>query len=174
VQSTSGTGAGLFQSEKWLVHTCSDSVQNSLFLCSDFVSWRSLIFHPHYMKPLIRAAGWTLRSVLRWRHVTELFSPPRMMFLAWSPYCSLFGPSFCFYSLLWELLLPSLPVCMPSQLSLMSSNVCHTKMRTEKKIEQKKGTKFLVYSLSLHRHSYIGFILAFASSIHNKQKKSSA
>jgi hypothetical protein len=27
----------------------------------------------------------------------------------------------------------------------------------------------LVYSLSLHRHSYIGFILAFASSIHNKQ-----
>ena len=29
----------------------------------------------------------------------------------------------------------------------------------------------LVYSLSLHRHSYIGFILAFASSIHNKLKK---
>jgi hypothetical protein len=28
----------------------------------------------------------------------------------------------------------------------------------------------LVYSLSLHRHSYIGFILAFASSIHNKQQ----
>jgi hypothetical protein len=27
----------------------------------------------------------------------------------------------------------------------------------------------LVYSLSLHRRSYIGFILAFASSIHNKQ-----
>ncbi len=26
-------------------------------------------------------------------------------------------------------------------------------------------------SLSLHRHSYIGFILAFASSIHNKQTK---
>ena len=26
-----------------------------------------------------------------------------------------------------------------------------------------------VYSLPLHRHSYIGFILAFASSIHNKQ-----
>jgi hypothetical protein len=26
-----------------------------------------------------------------------------------------------------------------------------------------------VYSRSLHRHSYIGFILAFASSIHNKQ-----
>ncbi len=31
---------------------------------------------------------------------------------------------------------------------------------------------FLVYSLSLHRHSYIGFILAFASSIHNKQQPS--
>ncbi len=29
----------------------------------------------------------------------------------------------------------------------------------------------LVYSLSLHRHSYIGFILVFASSIHNKQTK---
>jgi hypothetical protein len=28
----------------------------------------------------------------------------------------------------------------------------------------------LVCSLPLHRHSYIGFILAFASSIHNKQK----
>ncbi len=27
----------------------------------------------------------------------------------------------------------------------------------------------LVCSLPLHRHSYIGFILAFASSIHNKQ-----
>ncbi len=27
----------------------------------------------------------------------------------------------------------------------------------------------LVYSRSLHRHSHIGFILAFASSIHNKQ-----
>jgi hypothetical protein len=31
-----------------------------------------------------------------------------------------------------------------------------------------EARKFLVYSLSLHRHSYIGFILAFASSIHNK------
>jgi hypothetical protein len=29
----------------------------------------------------------------------------------------------------------------------------------------------LVYSLSLHRHSYIGFILDFASSIHNKQTR---
>ncbi len=28
----------------------------------------------------------------------------------------------------------------------------------------------LVCSLPLHRHSYIGFILTFASSIHNKQK----
>jgi hypothetical protein len=28
----------------------------------------------------------------------------------------------------------------------------------------------LVCSLPLHRHSYIGFILAFASSIHNKQQ----
>jgi hypothetical protein len=28
----------------------------------------------------------------------------------------------------------------------------------------------LVCSLPLHRHSYIGFILAFASSIHDKQK----
>jgi hypothetical protein len=28
----------------------------------------------------------------------------------------------------------------------------------------------LVCSLSLHRHSYIGFILAFASSIHNKHE----
>jgi hypothetical protein len=27
----------------------------------------------------------------------------------------------------------------------------------------------LVCSLPLHRHSYIGFILAFASSFHNKQ-----
>ena len=31
----------------------------------------------------------------------------------------------------------------------------------------------LVYSLPLHRHSYIGFILAFASSIHNKQTNKS-
>ncbi len=29
----------------------------------------------------------------------------------------------------------------------------------------------LVCSLPLHRHSYIGFILAFASSIHNEQKR---
>jgi hypothetical protein len=29
----------------------------------------------------------------------------------------------------------------------------------------------LVYSLSLHRHSSIGFILAFASLIHNKQQQ---
>jgi hypothetical protein len=32
----------------------------------------------------------------------------------------------------------------------------------------------LVCSLPLHRHSYIGFILAFASSIHNKQRVCSA
>ena len=35
-----------------------------------------------------------------------------------------------------------------------------------------RRVNLLVYSLSLHRHSYIGFILAFASSIHNKQTKS--
>jgi hypothetical protein len=34
-----------------------------------------------------------------------------------------------------------------------------------------RRVNLLVYSLSLHRHSYIGFILAFASSIHNKQTK---
>ncbi len=32
-----------------------------------------------------------------------------------------------------------------------------------------RRVNLLVYSLSLHRHSYIGFILVFASSIHNKQ-----
>ncbi len=32
-----------------------------------------------------------------------------------------------------------------------------------------RRVNLLVYSLSLHRHSYIGFILDFASSIHNKQ-----
>ncbi len=32
-----------------------------------------------------------------------------------------------------------------------------------------RETILLVYSLSLHRHSYIGFILAFASSIHNNK-----
>ncbi len=32
-----------------------------------------------------------------------------------------------------------------------------------------RRVNLFVYSLSLHRHSYIGFILAFASSIHNKQ-----
>ncbi len=31
-----------------------------------------------------------------------------------------------------------------------------------------RRVNLLVYSLSLHRHSYIGFILVFASSIHNK------
>jgi hypothetical protein len=31
-----------------------------------------------------------------------------------------------------------------------------------------RRVNLLVYSLSLHRHSYIGFILTFASSIHNK------
>jgi hypothetical protein len=35
-----------------------------------------------------------------------------------------------------------------------------------------RRVNLLVYSLSLHRHSYIGFILAFASSIHNKQQQS--
>ncbi len=34
-----------------------------------------------------------------------------------------------------------------------------------------RRVNLLVYSLSLHRHSYIVFILAFASSIHNKQKR---
>ncbi len=34
-----------------------------------------------------------------------------------------------------------------------------------------RRVNLLVYSLSLHRHSYIGFILPFASSIHNKQQK---
>ncbi len=33
-----------------------------------------------------------------------------------------------------------------------------------------RRVNLLVYSLSLHRHSYIGFILAFASSIHNEQQ----
>ncbi len=37
-----------------------------------------------------------------------------------------------------------------------------------------RRVNLLVYSLSLHRHSYIGFILAFASSIHNKQTKTTA
>jgi hypothetical protein len=32
-----------------------------------------------------------------------------------------------------------------------------------------RSVDLLVCSLPLHRHSYIGFILAFASSIHNKQ-----
>jgi hypothetical protein len=36
-----------------------------------------------------------------------------------------------------------------------------------------RSVNLLVYSLSLHRHSYIGFILDFASSIHNKQTNSS-
>ncbi len=36
-----------------------------------------------------------------------------------------------------------------------------------------RRVNLLVYSLSLHRHSYIGFILAVASSIHNKQTKQS-
>jgi hypothetical protein len=35
-----------------------------------------------------------------------------------------------------------------------------------------RRVNLLVYSLSLHRHSYISFILAFASSIRNKQTKS--
>jgi hypothetical protein len=33
-----------------------------------------------------------------------------------------------------------------------------------------RRVNLLVYSLSLHRHSYIGFILAFASSFHNKHR----
>ncbi len=32
-----------------------------------------------------------------------------------------------------------------------------------------RRVNLLVYSFSLHQHSYIGFILAFASLIHNKQ-----
>ncbi len=32
-----------------------------------------------------------------------------------------------------------------------------------------RRVNLIVYSLSLHRHSYVGFILDFASSIHNKQ-----
>ncbi len=35
-----------------------------------------------------------------------------------------------------------------------------------------RRVNLLVYSISLHRHSYIGFILAFTSSIHNKQTTS--
>ncbi len=37
-----------------------------------------------------------------------------------------------------------------------------------------RHVNLLVYSLSLHRHSYIGFILDFASSIHNKQQLASS
>ncbi len=33
-----------------------------------------------------------------------------------------------------------------------------------------RSVNLFVYSLSLHRHSYIGFILAFASSIHNNKQ----
>jgi hypothetical protein len=33
-----------------------------------------------------------------------------------------------------------------------------------------RRVNLLVYSFSFHRHSYIGFILSFASSIHNKQQ----
>jgi hypothetical protein len=36
---------------------------------------------------------------------------------------------------------------------------------------RKVPVDLLVCSLPLHRHSYIGFILAFASSIHNKQQR---
>jgi hypothetical protein len=32
-----------------------------------------------------------------------------------------------------------------------------------------RRVNLLVYSLSLHRYSYVGFILDFTSSIHNKQ-----
>jgi hypothetical protein len=41
-------------------------------------------------------------------------------------------------------------------------------VRTKKKW-LKVSPNLLVYSLSLHRHSYVSFILAFASSIRNKQ-----
>jgi hypothetical protein len=33
-----------------------------------------------------------------------------------------------------------------------------------------RRVNLLVYSFSLHRHSYIGFILAFASLIHNNKR----
>ncbi len=36
-------------------------------------------------------------------------------------------------------------------------------------ISLERRVDLLVCSLPLHRHSYIGFILTFASSIHNKQ-----
>jgi hypothetical protein len=36
-----------------------------------------------------------------------------------------------------------------------------------------RRVNLLVYSFSLYRHSYIGFILAFASSIHNKRPQHS-
>jgi hypothetical protein len=36
---------------------------------------------------------------------------------------------------------------------------------------RQRPVNLLVYSLSLHRYSYIGFILVFASSIHNKQQQ---
>ncbi len=63
--------------------------------------------------------------------------------------------------------------------------LCVTVTSHEKKLKKKlfatvsckkypvceRRVNLLVYSLSLHRHSYIGFILAFASSIHNKQTK---
>ncbi len=41
------------------------------------------------------------------------------------------------------------------------------------KSHSESRVNLLVYSLSLHRHSSIGFILAFASSIHNKQQQHS-
>jgi hypothetical protein len=43
----------------------------------------------------------------------------------------------------------------------------HTGIHTHPVCERR--VNLLVYSLSLHRHSSIGFMLAFASSIHNKQ-----
>jgi hypothetical protein len=53
---------------------------------------------------------------------------------------------------------------------------CHANFKKKKTDDAHKAAvcerrvDLLVCSLPLHRHSYIGFILAFASSIHNKQQ----
>jgi hypothetical protein len=52
--------------------------------------------------------------------------------------------------------------------------ICGKSHGQKKKNHQNKRERrvnLLVYSLSLHRHSYIGFILAFASSIHNNKRQ---
>jgi hypothetical protein len=46
----------------------------------------------------------------------------------------------------------------------------HNKQPIVHRLPSARGVNLLVYSLSLHWHSYIGFILVFASSIHNKQQ----